>query len=217
MARIARIGWGALTLVTSLLACSSAGDGDEDGASDGGSSGGSSGSEGSAPDGGSSGMPAASSGGSSGTPSAEARACQGTTAAFSTPGAVEYVQWQVNGAQKEALPPPGGAYFFNGYINLTTYAADYSGSVSIVVGGSHTTLAAGTYGCAQDGSIAVNGLGVANAQAAGADCAVTYDETVTDGGRMKGSFWAYFPASTGPVQSAGGCVHGRFDVTDAPP
>lgn len=211
MVHFTRVGCIALVLGASLLACSSGDDGDDgDDTSSGGS-----------PDAGSSGgsgaAPGSSSGGSSGAASAEAQACRGTTATFTQPGGAEYVQWQVNGVQKEALPPPGGAYFFNSYINLTTYAADTSGSVSITVAGSHATLAAGTYSCAQGGGVAVNGLGAANGQAPGADCAVTYDETVTDGGRMKGSFWAFFPASTWPVQTAGGCVHGRFDVTDAPP
>lgn len=32
---------------------------------------------------------------------------------------------------------------------------------------------------------------------------------------VKGSFWTYVPATEWPFKLAGGCVHGRFDVTDA--
>lgn len=210
MGRFARFGSITIVLVLALLGCSGESEDGEGGApnqsaADAGASSGSSASSGGA------------GGSSSGAVSAEISACRGTTATFPTPGATDYVQWQVNGVSSEALPPPGGAYFFNGFVNLTTYAADFSSSVSVLLGGTHTTVAAGTYSCADGAGISVNGLGVANASAPGADCAVTYDETVTDGGRMKGSFWAHFPASTAPVQSAGGCVHGRFDVADAPP
>ena len=93
-----------------------------------------------------------------------------------------------------------------------------SASVSILIGGNHTSIAAGTYACTDGGGgVNVSGLGISSQQALGSDCRVTLDEEGTDGGHIVGSFWAYFPASDWPVATEGGCVRGRFDVTDAAP
>jgi len=93
----------------------------------GGSGGSGSGSGGSSAQGGSG------SGGTAAQASPDAEACASMAVEFPEPGAAEYVQWNLDGAEKTALPTPGGAYFFNGFLNLTTYAADFSGSVSIGV------------------------------------------------------------------------------------
>lgn len=153
-----------------------------------------------------------------GAPSEAIAACRDDEASFADSGATEYVQWSVDGKAMTATPPAGGAYFFNGFLNMTTYAASLSGSVSVGVAVQQESFAAGTYRCREGeatGMVSVNGLGVANQSAPGADCAVTYEEDVQDGGRLKGTFWAYFPMAEWPVASPGGCVHGRFDVTDA--
>lgn len=153
-----------------------------------------------------------------GASSGDIAACRDDVAPFAEPGVAEYVQWSVNGQAMTATPPAGGAYFFNGFLNLTTYTASFSGSVSVGVAVQQESFAAGTYRCREGeatGMVSVNALGVANQSTPGTDCAVTYEQDVEDGGRLKGTFWAYYPAVEWPLKSAGGCVHGRFDVTDA--
>lgn len=192
----------------------SAGGGDSSGAGGSEASGGSS-SGGS--DGAGTGGDEAGTGGST-EPTGDAADCADSSVEFSDSGADEFVQWFPDETERTATPPAGGAYFFNGYFNLTTYSADLSASLSILIGGNHTTIAPGTYACTDGGGgVNVSGLGIASQQALGSDCRVTLDEEVTDGGRIVGSFWAYFPASDWPVATDGGCVRGRFDVTDAAP
>ena len=59
-------------------------------------------------------------------------------------------------------------------------------------------------------------MSIANSTTPGNDCAVTYDADVEDGGRLQGSFWAHYGPSDFPTATEGGCVNGRFDVSDAP-
>jgi hypothetical protein len=181
--------------------------------------GGSSGSGSEAGSGGSSAQGGSGSGGAAAQTNPDAEACAALPVEFSEPGAAEYVQWNVDGTEKTARPTPAGAYFFNGFLNLTTYAADFSGSVSIGVTSQQESLPAGTYRCHSGdtkASITSNNLSIANSTTPGNDCAVTYDADVEDGGRLQGSFWAHYAPSDWPIPTEGGCVHGRFDVTDAP-
>lgn len=76
--------------------------------------GGASGSSGEAGSGGSSAQGGSGSGGTAAQVSPDAEACASMAVEFSEPGAAEYVQWNVDGAEKTALPTPGGAYFFDG-------------------------------------------------------------------------------------------------------
>ncbi len=188
------------------------------GASGSGSGGEGSGTAGSTMSGGTGAAGRAGNGAGGGASSADIVACRDDVAQFAEPSVAEYVQWSVDGKAMTAMPPAGGAYFFNGFLNLTTYTASFSGSVSVGLAVQRESFAAGTYRCREGdamGMVSVNALGVANQSTPGTDCAVTYEEDVEDGGRLKGTFWAYFPAVEWPLESAGGCVHGRFDVTDA--
>lgn len=62
-------------------------------------------------------------------------------------------------------------------------------------------------------SVVLSGLGSATIYGAeaGADCAITFTDDIQNGGRVEGTFWAWIPEGIG---ATGGCVHGRFGLTD---
>ena len=142
----------------------------------------------------------------------------GAEPGFSDPGATEYLQWFLAGAENVSRPYPGGVYVYNGQLSVSLYDGTTFAALGFyAANGIGEGLAAGTYNCLDDPDrFYVNGgsAGAASPDFANSACLVRLDEDVSDGGTVSGALTAQLADYNG---NQTGCVDARFFLTDAPP
>lgn len=155
-------------------------------------------------------------------PTADAAACAEEVPSFASVSASEYVQWDYGEGEKVGQADSGGdfEYFVPDSGILTVYAtsAEVDSVLNLTLETDEDPIPARTYRCSEGLGVTLSGVGSATifGAEAGADCAISFSATVQNGGRVEGTFWALIPEVRigESVIDTGGCVHGRFALTD---
>ncbi len=145
-------------------------------------------------------------------------ACAAKDHEFADPAAPEFMQW-FEMFELTVKPAAPSDYLMSEQLRIGLLHLGAAEIVTITLGGAAlapigATIPAGTYTCAAN-QVGINSsaLGVSQQNVPDSACSVTFTDDVVQGGRIEGSFWSYIPANPA-VNFAGGCVVGRFGLTD---